>query len=495
MLRDSANRWPDACAIKHGDKELSFSQLLSGAVAVARWLVSNGLRPGNHVALLSDASCDYVVAYYGVLMSGCAVVAVNASTRAEEVVGLIEHSEAAALLVDVGHPEAAEVLRRLNGKVSVLALGGGLAGIDEIDFESVVLDESDSFVLPDIHAAMLAAIIYTSGTTGRPKSVMLDHGNLAANTSAIIEYLRLSETDSIACVLPFYYSYGNSVLHTHIAAGARLIIEPSLVFPHRVVEMMARERVTGFAGVPSTFALLSARVNFADYDLSGLRYLTQAGGPMSPALTKRIQSLLPSALLFVMYGQTEATARVTYLPPERLDDKLGSVGLPIPGVAIEVRNENGDLARPGVAGDLWVKGRNVMTGYWKDPEATKLTLVDGWLKTGDAARLDEDGFCYIEGRRSDIIKTGAHRVYPRDIEVVIEELPGVSEVAVVGADDEILGQVVKACIVRDSNTLLSDLAIKAHCRAHLAGHKIPKIVEFVNALPKTASGKVLRHQL
>ncbi|HEX7769886.1 MAG TPA: fatty acid--CoA ligase family protein, partial [Dokdonella sp.] len=343
-----------------------------------------------------------------------------------------------------------------------------------------------------VDAAALALILYTSGTTGRPKGVMLSHANLAANVQSIVAYLGLEAGDSIVSVLPFYYSYGASVLHTHLAVGARVVLESNTVFPHLVVEAIARERATGFSGVPSTFLLLLNRVPLADHDLSSLRYLTQAGGAMAPAVTARLRAALPWARLFVMYGQTEATARLAWLPPERLDDKPGSAGIPVAGVAFEIRDEHGAALAPGRVGELYVRGPNVMQGYWQDPALSAEVLREGWLRTGDMGHLDDEGFLFLSGRRSDMIKTGAHRVHPKDIEEVIAELPEVAEVAVVGIDDEWLGQVIKACIVPVAGASLVPDRVKAHCRERLATYKIPKFIEAFADLPKTASGKVRR---
>ncbi|MEP7311027.1 MAG: AMP-binding protein [Pseudomonadota bacterium] len=493
-LLESANRWPDGCAMRLGDADLSYADLARRAGAVARWLIEAGVRPGDRVALLFDAGPDYAAACYGVMMSGAAVLGLNAASRADDLFGVIRHGECRALVVDAAHTEASRLVALAGPAVRVLArhtngimLGDDLAATfagDAGDPPGVALS-TDS----------LAALIYTSGTTGRPKAVMLSHRNLTSNTESILEYLQLGKSDSIVSVLPFYYSYGASVLHTHIAAGARIVVEANLVFPHRVVATMVRERATGFAGVPSTFALLTGRVQLGQYDLSSLRYLTQAGGPMSPAMTERVRKALPQARLFVMYGQTEAAARLTYLPPVFLDAKPGSVGVAIPGVRIEIRGDDGTPLPAGEPGEVWANGPNIMLGYWKDSDATNSVLVKDWLRTGDSGRMDAEGFLYLDGRRSDIIKVGAHRVYPRDIEAAIEELDTVAEVAVVGEEDATLGQVVKACIVLAQGATLDESAVKAHCRARLAGYKIPKIVEFIATLPRTSSGKVRRQLL
>jgi len=247
--------------------------------------------------------------------------------------------------------------------------------------------------------------------------------------------------------------------------------------------------------VPSTFALLLNRVRFEDYDLSRLRYMTQAGGGMAHARVMQILIKLPHVKFFVMYGQTEATARLTYLPPSQLLTKAGSCGIPIPGVEIEVRDEHGCALAPGTAGEVWARGPNIMQGYWNDAEATRAVLREGWLRTGDMGHRDADGFLYLQGRRSDMIKTGAHRVHPAEIEDVIAELDEVAEVAVIGVDDDTLGQVIKALVRARAGQTLDPMRVKAHCRDRLAAYKVPKYIEPVQALPRTESGKVRRYLL
>ena len=216
---------------------------------------------------------------------------------------------------------------------------------------------------------------------------------------------------------------------------------------------------------------------------------------MSAALTHDLRTALPGPKLFRMYGQTEATARLTWLPPDDLDRKPWSVGVPIPGVRLKVVCEDGTTALPGEEGEVWAHGPSVMLGYWDNPDATSAALQDGWLRTGDIGHLDQDGYLYLSGRRSDMIKTGAHRVHPADVEDVIAGIPGVLETAVVGVDDETMGQVIKAIIVCDPSAACTAARIKAHCLSRLPAYKVPKLIEFASELPRTASGKVRRHLL
>jgi len=492
-LRENVDRRSDAEAIVHGDERITYGALWSRIGAIAGFLRSRGLDPHDRVALLMENSVAYVATYYGVLAAGGAVVALNSATKAVDLLNWVSHSGARFLFVDGRHPELSAVVSGCRDKVEIISFGGSIEGVG--DGGKIFSEGNSDFSMASVKAEDLAAIIYTSGTTGQPKGVMLSHGNLSANVQSILEYLKLSERDRIVNVLPLYYSYGNSVLHTHLAAGGTIIFEDNLVYPHRVVQRLVSEKATGFSGVPSTFALLLSRVKLEESDLSGLRYLTQAGGPMPPAVTERLRRAVPHAQVFVMYGQTEATARLSYLPPERLEEKMGSIGIAIPGVELQVRLENGSPAGDGQVGEIWARGANVMSGYWRDPETSAKVLSDGWLRTGDMAHRDADGFLFIQGRQSDMIKSGAHRIHPKEIEEAIAELDGIAEVAVVGIADDILGQVIKAFVVARPGIKLDVMQIKAHCQRRLAAYKIPKQIEFVTELPRTASGKIKKFLL
>jgi long-chain acyl-CoA synthetase len=478
---------PRRPALGEAARQLSYGALWSEAERFADLLRARGAREGDRVALLLPSTIEAVVAWYGTWLAGCTVIPLNVQARARDFESWLRHAEASVVVCEAGHEGLAAALAAVPGCSLHITVDRFRLSFP-IDWLG-----SGRVAHPPPPPPHPAVVLYTSGTTGKPKAVMLSHANMVANTTSIVTYLGLTCVDSIVTSLPFYYSYGSSVLHTHLHAGARVVIESNLIFPHALVQSMARERATGFSGVPSTFSLLLQRVQLDNFDLSSLRYLTQAGGAMGPALTLRVRDAFPQAKLFVMYGQTEATARIAYLPPERLLEKIGSVGVPIPGVSIEVRREDGTRAPAREEGEVWVRGPNVMLGFLGDPAATRAVIKDGWLATGDMGALDDEGFLFLAGRRSDMIKSGAHRIHPSDVEEVIAELPDVTEVAVVGVDDEMLGQSVKAFVVVRA-PIASD-RIKAHCRDRLATYKIPREIVFVPELPKTASGKVQRARL
>jgi long-chain acyl-CoA synthetase len=258
---------------------------------------------------------------------------------------------------------------------------------------------------------------------------------------------------------------------------------------------MSKEKVTGFSGVPSTFAILMHKSNILKYDWKHLRYLTQAGGPMTPALTMKLMKAMPHIKIYIMYGQTEASARLSYLEPEMLLNKIGSIGKAIPGVTLTVRDEHGNICAPGVTGEIVANGDNIMKGYWNQPQATSMVLKDDGLHTGDLAKTDEDGYLYIVSRKSDMIKSGAHRISPKEIEEILAEHKDVVESAVVGLPDEILGEAITAVIVLKNRSKVTENEIMKHCRANLPAFKIPKKMEFRESIPKTASGKIKRHLL
>lgn len=499
LLREARGRFPERSAICCRGEATCYADLWEAVVRLANALHDLGLKPGDRAALLLENSAEYAIAYYAVLKAGGIAVGLNTALRAPELARNVSHCSASVLVASANHPELGALVAGCDCLTRVIAVrpAGAVraAPAGSLDWVEVIQSAGDADPEVGLDPAQPATIIYTSGTTGDPRGVTLSHRNLVANVQSILQYLQLTENDRILNVLPFYYSYGNSVLHTHLAVGASLVLENSLTYPHLVMQSMAAERATGFSGVPSTFALLMDRVDFHDYDLSSMRYMTQAGGAMAPALVQQVREALPHVRLFVMYGQTEATARISYLPPERLQAKLGSAGIAIPGVTIEIHDEQDRAVPPGTVGQVCVRGENVMLGYWNNPVATEAVLRGGWLHTGDIGWLDGEGYVTLVGRSSEMIKTGAHRVSPLEIEEALMELTGVAECAAVGVPDEILGEVIKVYVVATAPTALDSRRVQAHCRSRLATYKVPRQVEFVSSLPRTASGKIRRFML
>jgi len=488
---------PDNVAVVQGNEQWSYQDLGALCAKVAHYLLESGISRDDRIAIVLQNSIEYIAVFYGIWAAGGVTVALNTQAKSRDIENWLRHSDAQWLFIDEDHPELQRLLSVESLNVRVVPVTRNRLPKSTTtcpDWQTII---DSKFTFPDVNVQQenLASIIYTSGTTGHPKGVTLTHGNLSSNIDSILKYLKITASDSIINVLPFYYSYGNSILHTHVVTGARLVLENSLLFPHRVIERIATENVTGFSGVPSTYSLILGRGNLADYDLSSLRYMTQAGGPMPPALIDKLINALPGVNFFVMYGQTEATARLTYLEPENLLHKRGSIGKAIPGVEIEIRNTDQQRAAVGETGEICARGPNIMHGYWKDPERTETVIIAGWLHTGDLAHYDKDGYIFIDGRSSDMIKSGGNRISPKEIEEVIQELDGVLEVTVIGVPDSLLGESIKAFIVSVPNSDLDKKTVQFHCKNNLASYKIPKEIVFTDDLPKTASGKVKRFVL
>ena len=490
---DSVDRNRSSNALITTERAWTYEELGRLTGAVSSFLGAENLERGDRVAILLPNCPEYVAAFYGTHLAGCVVVALNIQEPATVLARLLEHCGARLLFVDDKLRELPRLRELTSGSgLKIIAIEGKSGPWSEIlsasspDFRRHVVDTRSND---------LAAIIYTSGTTGNPKGVMLSQKNLFANTESILNYLPISWVDKCFNVLAFYYSFGNSILHTHMTAGACLILQNHVAFPHAVIKRMSEEKATSFYGVPTTFALLFGHDRLKDADLSSLRYIAQAGGPMSVAQQQQLAADLPGVEIFVMYGQTEATARLSYLEPEHLVDKAGSVGKAIPGVVLRVGSNDDDKHTADSPGEVYASGDNIMAGYWNDSMASSEALRDGWLRTGDLGYFDSDGFLFLTGRSSDMIKTGANRVSPAEIEDVISRFDGVAEVGVFAIDDEILGQAVAAAIVRQPEADLDIQEIQRMCLAGLSSFKVPKYIRFVESLPKTSSGKLKRHVL
>jgi len=298
-------------------------------------------------------------------------------------------------------------------------------------------------------------------------------------------------------VLPFYYIYGKSLLNTHFCVGGAVVIDNRFLYPNVILKTMQEQKATGFAGVPSTFGILLNRSNVRDLNFKYLRYLTQAGGAMAPVLQKEVTKVFPTAKLYIMYGATEASARLSYLDPKDLPRKWGSIGKAIPGVELYAADEEGNRLQPGKEGELVARGKNIMSGYWNRPQETKKVLRNGLYYTGDIGVMDEESFLYVVGRKKDIIKAGGNRVSSKEIEHALYEHESIAEAAVIGVKDDVMGEEIKAFVVLKEGYKEAGQTkiLKNFLKKQLAPYKIPKYIEYLNTLPKNYSGKIQKRKL
>ena len=500
MLQRVAKNHPDKTAILYKGTGTSYRELLDRAEKTAAFISSCGTLPGFRAGILSDDPVEYISSYFGIQMAGGVSVGLNTQTTPRSLSYHINDCQMDGLAVG---KRFLRILKETFQDVPTLKfmVANSLEGFpsekvnNSITFKDLWEYGSSSFEPPFRSSCDLAQIIYTSGTTGKPKGVMLRHSNLLANTKSIVKYLGITGDDRVMAVLPFFYSYGNSIMLTHICQGATLVVNQNMVYPNVILKEMEDNEVTGFSGVPSTFAILLHRSNLHEFSFPKLRYITQAGAPMSPALAIRLKEAFPGVNIYIMYGQTEASARLSYLPPADLLKKAGSIGIPIPGVELSLLDESGEKVPVGQTGEIVARGENIMAGYWNSPEETAKVLRPEGLRTGDLAWQDDDGYFYIVSRKSDMIKSGSHRIAPKEIEDVVMEHSEVSEAAVVGVEDDILGEAIWLFVVLKPGSNCKLQEIKKHCRRLLPAFKVPHKMVITEALPKTATGKIKKNDL
>lgn len=491
FLQESERRFPDKIALIAGERRVTYRELAAQAARLARQLRLRGIARGDRVVVLLENSPETVIAIFAVLQAGAVFSVVNPGTKLDKLAYILNNCSARALVSEPRLlPVASEAARSAPSVAFTL-----VTPFDEILEERTV----DPPAQPGIDLD-LAMIVYTSGSTGFPKGVMMTHQNVVAAATAITTYLESSPQDIVLSVLPLAFDYGLYQALMCVKVGATLVLEKSFTYPAVLLEKLKRERVTGLPLVPTLAAVLLQLKDIAPGMFPELRYITNTAAALPPAHIARLQELFPTTKIFSMYGLTECK-RCTYLPPEQLPLRPGSVGIAIPGTEAYVVDEQGRKAPAGAVGELVIRGSHVMKGYWGDPEATERALRPGpfpWEKvlyTGDLFKTDEQGFLYFVGRKDDIIKSRGEKVSPKEVENVLYEMPGIREAAVVGVPDPVLGMAIKAVIVADANAVLTERDVIRHCARRLEEFMVPKMVEFRDALPKSDNGKISRRQV
>jgi acyl-coenzyme A synthetase/AMP-(fatty) acid ligase len=352
--------------------------------------------------------------------------------------------------------------------------------------------DSSKIMQPAVCAASdLAALMSTSGSTGVPRFVKVSHGNLIANTEAIIRSQHLATDERAMLTLPVSYCFGASVMHTHLYQGGGVVFDRRFMFPDKVLQGIAQFDCTTFAGVPTVYNVLLRRSNIRRIAMPTLRRFLQAGGALAPERINEIREIFPLTKFYVMYGQTEATARISCLEPERWEEKLGSVGQPLDNLVVSIVDERGNAVRTGQVGELLVKGPSICSGYLNDPEETRRVFCDGWLRTGDFARQDEEGYLWIEGRKAGFLKIRGTRVSLAEVEQRVAALPGIYECAACAVDHPEAGEALVLFVVPDQGATV----VTEEVRRGLPAHWTLDLIRLVSELPKTSAGKIARSVL
>ena len=448
-----------------------------------------------------DNCIEYVVAYYAALKTGAVIVPFSNDLKPESINYMLKELEPKILIsskkferklkeCDLNSSSLQAVIIK-DIKQEWKRLNFPVMPWSEIEKHSNTVNMEPA-IEKTIDKNQLASIIYTSGSSGTPKGVMLTHLNIITNTNSICEYLNLTSNDIQMVVLPFFYVMGKSLLNTLFAAGGTIVINNKFAFPASVINQMIEEKVTMFSGVPSTYAFLLNRSPLESFKnkLEHLRCCTQAGGHMASSIKKKLIRILPDHThICIMYGATEASARLTFLDPALLDKKIDSIGKAIPGVKIKILDKNKRVVPQGETGELVASGKNIMPGYWKDPKATAEILDKHGYHTGDQGYEDEDGFFFIKGRKDSLLKVGGHRINPQEIEDAIIQTDLVVEAAVIGVKDDLLGNKLIAFASAKNKTIDANM-ILSQCSKLLPKYKMPAQIQIIKQLPKNANGKI-----
>ena len=522
FLEESAARWPNRVATVFFGKKITYEKLAEQVGRFAAALSELGIGKGDRVALMLPNCPQAVISYYGILRVGAVVVPINPVNVERELIQQLRDVDCHVIVyLDTRHSLIAAVREKAGieygivtglqeymphlagfnyryrqqrkGKTFTVHPGPGV-----IRFHDFLARGTNAVPAVEIEPKEdLAVLQYTGGTTGTPKAAMLTHFNLVANALQIKEwFVGCDEGKEVfLAILPFFHVYGmTAVLNMAVALAATLVIHPRFD-PEWILSDIEREQITIFAGTPAMFAAINSHPNTPYRNFSSLRACVSGAAALSPDIARAFEEITGGKLV-EGYGLTEASP-VTHSNPLVGRRKPGSVGVALPDTECKIVSlDDGDKEMPvGVAGELIIRGPQIMKGYWNRSGETAETLRDGWLFTGDIARLDKSGYTYIVDRKKDMIISGGYNIYPQDIESVILELPQVDDVAVVGIPDHLRGETLKAYVVLKEDEFLNKEKILAHCKERLAAYKIPRLIEFRRDLPKTMVGKTLRRML
>jgi long-chain acyl-CoA synthetase len=486
LLTESAERAPGDPAIRLGEVELSYGELDQRSARLASLLTEKGVEPGDRVGVMLPNVPDFPVAYYGVLRAGAVVVPMNVLLKRREIAFYLEDSGAKLLLAWHGFAEEAR-----DGAADA---GAELIEVEPAAFASMLAEHEPTPGLTDTDEDDTAVILYTSGTTGKPKGAELTHINLFRNADVSSRTTcEISQGDTVLGALPLFHSFGQTVgMNASLKVGACLTLVPRFD-PAEALETIQRDGVTHFYGVPTMFGALLHHPERESFDTSSLRNCITGGASMPVEVLHGFEQAFEAKVL-EGYGLSETSPVACSNHPE-MERKAGSIGTPIEGVEMQLVDEDDNPVAQGEVGEVVIRGHNIMKGYWQRPEATEEAMRGGWFHSGDMARTDEDGYFYIVDRKKDLIIRGGYNVYPREVEEVLYEHPKIREAAVVGVPHNEWGEEIGAAVVLHEDEELPAEEVSAYVKERIAAYKYPRVVWFLDDLPKGPTGKILKREI
>ena len=529
FLEQSTKLFPQKTAIICEGKRYAFAEIDRAASSLARALIAQGFQKQDRAIIYLDNSYESITSIFGILKAGGIFVTIDPGVKPKKLESILLDCSARVLITDskralelsavypslkrlafiiITDPETNKSTGELIINIKSItdsetnnSTGESIINIKLFSFWKMIESVKPAPITQCCIDIDLASIIYTSGSSGNPKGVMLTHLNMVSAVNSITQYLENNQDDIILNTLPLSFDYGLYQVLMAFKFGGCVVLEKGFKFPEDIINLVIREKVTGWPMVPTIAAILCRLKNLEKHDFSHLRYITSTGQVLPTNHITRLREAFPGVKLYSMYGLTECK-RVSYLPPEDIERKPGSVGKAIPNTEAYLVNESGEeITQAGIEGELVVRGSNVMQGYWNLPELTEKVLRPGRypgekvLYTGDLFKKDAEGYLYFLGRKDDIIKTSGYMVSPKEVENVLHEMEDVIEAAVVGVPDEILGQAVKAFVYLSANSKLNERDIRHFCYQNMESHAVPKFIQLCGPLAKTENGKINKRDL
>lgn len=484
VLRQYATSQPDKVCTTYNGREWSYGEFYEQVRKVAGLFQTNDYQKGDIIALYSLNSDAFLVYYFGIQLAGLTVMPINTKLALPEVEYIFNHSEAKAVVYDKRLEDIIERSQYAFKEKYPICMEDGINISEDISFNEVVMNTEDT-----------AVVMYTSGTTGKPKGVMLTHQNIISTAAIWSEAMDMAESDRMLISTPLFHCAACHVfMIPTLYKGGTVIIEEAFS-PSGTLALLQTSNATIFFGVPAMYTILLNMPEIKTIDLPSLRLFCYGAAPMPYEMVKRLKETFPNVKVQNLYGQTENSPAATTLKDHLALSKIGSVGEALPQTDIQVVDEFGEPLPIGQVGEIVMRGPQVMKGYLKDEEETRRAIRNGWLYSGDLGKMDEDGLLYIVDRKKDMIIRGGENVYPVEVEEVLYQIPELLEAAVVGIPHEVLGEVPKAYVVLKEGKALTEAELVVFCTERLAKYKVPDEVEFMEVLPRNASGKVLKHTL
>jgi len=497
VLKNTTAKFGDKQAILFENESYTYNMIETLSSDLCGALMGLDIKKGDRVAIFSPNCIEFLLAYFGIFKAGAVSIPINAMLKAREIEYVVEDCSPRILFV---HTSLLEVILPVKERLfqcieKIVVIGGTEAENEDrfISFRDLIAKGPQGSAGPEVGGDDIAMLVYTSGTTGSPKGCILSHEGLVSATEFSVKATGHQPSDKVLCCAPMFHIFGFTVsITSSIYPGATMVLMDRFD-AKKTIETIKTHNVNIFVGVPTMFTYLLNEEGVNSEDLKSLRLNVSSGASLPVEVLSEYEQRF-STVIQEVYGITESSGEVAYNPIEKR--KPGSIGIPHPGLELKIANERGGIVKTGEVGEIVLRGKSIMKGYWNKEAATREVLSeDGWYRTGDQARMDEDGYLYIVGRSKEMIITGGFNIYPRELEEVLYQHPDINEVSVIGIPDKMKGELACAFIVFHENRKAEEEALRLFCKERLANYKVPRMFRFVDSLPKTGSGKISKKML